>query len=109
MFWVSPTRQERVPLMVSFLVRMKFAPEDRAEIAAALRVLTEASRLEPGCVSYIPHQLVDDQDTVVIYEQYRDDAALAAHRDSAHFKTHAVGVLFQKMRDRSLEDLNALM
>lgn len=94
--------------MVSFIVRMKFAPEDRAEIAEALRTLTAASRREPGCVSYIPHQLADEPDTVLIYEQYQDDAALAAHRDSEHFKTYAVGVLFQKMRDRSLESLTAL-
>lgn len=94
--------------MVSFIVRMKFASEDRAEIAEALRTLTAASRLEPGCVSYIPHQLTEDPDTVLIYEQYKDDAALAAHRESEHFKTYAVGVLYQKMRDRSLENLTAL-
>ena len=94
--------------MVSFIVRMKFASEDRAEIADALRTLTAASRLEPGCVSYIPHQLAEEPDTVLIYEQYRDDAALAAHRESEHFKTCAVGVLYQKMRDRSLENLTAL-
>lgn len=94
--------------MVSFIVRMKFASEDRAEIADALRTLTAASRLEPGCVSYIPHQLAEEPDTVLIYEQYRDDAALAAHRESEHFKTYAVGVLYQKMRDRSLESLTAL-
>ena len=94
--------------MVSFIVRMKFASEDRAEIAEALRTLTEASRREPGCVSYIPHQITEDPDTVLIYEQYSDDAALAAHRESEHFKTYAVGVLYQKMRDRSLENLTAL-
>lgn len=87
---------------------MKFASEDRAEIAEALRTLAEASRREPGCVSYIPHQLTEDPDTVLIYEQYSDDAALAAHRESEHFKTYAVGVLYQKMRDRSLENLTAL-
>lgn len=94
--------------MVSFIVRMKFLAEDRAEIAEALRNLTAASRREPGCVSYTPHQLVDEPDTVLIYEQYSDDAALAAHRESEHFKKYAVGVLFQKMRDRSLENLTAL-
>jgi quinol monooxygenase YgiN len=95
--------------MVSFLVRMKFASEDRAEIAATLRQLTAASRQEPGCVSYIPHQLHEDPDTVLIYEQYRDEAALGAHRDSEHFKQYAVGVLYQKMRERSLENLLALV
>ncbi len=94
--------------MVSFTVRMTFATEDRADVAESLRLLAEASRREPGCVSYVPHQVEGDQDTVVIYEQYADAKALAAHRESAHFKQYAVGVLFQKMRERSMENLIAL-
>ena len=94
--------------MVSFTVRMKFAAEDRADIAEALRLLTAASRGEPGCVTYVPHQVEGDPDTVVIYEQYADSKAMAAHRETAHFKQYAVGVLYQKMRERSLENLISL-
>ncbi len=94
--------------MVSFLVRLKFAAEDRADVVETLRVLAAASRQEPGCVSYIPHHLEDDPDTVVLYEQYRDASALAAHRASDHFKKHAVAGLYQKMRERSVENLVAL-
>jgi quinol monooxygenase YgiN len=95
--------------MVSFIVWLKFASEDRAEIAEILRQLADLSRQEPGCVSYIPHQLQDDPDTVLIYEQYRDEAAHAAHRESAHFKKYAVGGLFQRMRERKLDNLIALV
>jgi quinol monooxygenase YgiN len=95
--------------MISFAVRLKFAPEDRDEIAETLRALAAASRQEPGCVSYIPHYLEDDPDTVFIYEQYRDAKALAAHRESEHFKLHAVGGLYQRMRERSVENLVALV
>ena len=95
--------------MISFAVRLKFAPEDRDEVAESLRLLTLASRQEPGCVSYIPHHLEDDPDTVLIYEQYRDAKALAEHRESEHFKNHAVGGLYQKMRERSVENLVAVV
>ena len=95
--------------MVSFTVRFTFAPEDRADVAEALRLLTSASRQEPGCVSYIPHHVEGDPDTIVIYEQYLDDKALAAHRETAHFKKHGVGGLFQKMKNRTLENLVALV
>jgi quinol monooxygenase YgiN len=95
--------------MVSYLVRFKFAPEDRAELEEILRNLAEASRQEPGCVTFIPHQLQEDPNTVLIYEQYRDDQAQAAHRDSPHFKKYAVGGLYQKMRERSAENLIALI
>ena len=94
--------------MVSFIVRFKFAPEDRAEIKDAVRILTEESRREPGCVTYVPHHSEDDPDTIVIYEQYRDESALAAHRDSPHFKKYGVGGLLQKMKQRSMENLIAL-
>ncbi len=94
--------------MISFLVRMRFAPEDREQVAEALRRLTEASRKEPGCVSYIPHELADDPNTILIYEQYRDAEALDAHRASAHFLDYAIGGLYQCMRERNTEDWNAL-
>lgn len=95
--------------MVSFIARFTFNQEDRADVAETLRLLAAASRNEPGCVSYIPHQVEDDPDTVLIYEQYIDQKALAAHRESQHFKKHAVGGLFQKMRERSVENLIALV
>jgi quinol monooxygenase YgiN len=94
--------------MITYAVRMKFASEDRPDIVEVLRSLTEASRQEPGCVSFIPHQVEDDQDTVLIYEQYVDQKALEAHRNSAHFKKYAVGGLYQKMRERNVENLIAL-
>jgi quinol monooxygenase YgiN len=95
--------------MISFTVRMKFSPDDRTEIAEILRALTLASRQEPGCITYVPHYVDGDRDTVLIYEQYRDVAASEAHRQSAHFKQYAVGGLYQKMRDRVREDLEALV
>lgn len=101
--------QRETNFMVSFTVRLKFASEDRADVAESLRQLAAASRQEPGCVSYIPHQVEDDPDTVLIYEQYVDAKALAAHRESDHFKKHAVGGLYQKMRERSVENLIAVV
>jgi quinol monooxygenase YgiN len=94
--------------MVSFTVRMTFRDEDREEIAAALRVLAVESRKEPGCVSYIPHTLEGSPDTVLIYEQYVDEAAVEHHRGTPHFAKYAVGGLYQKMLDRQLESLTAL-
>lgn len=95
--------------MISFTVRQKFAREDRDEVAETLRLLAVASREEPGCVSYVPHLVEGDPDTVLIYEQYRDAKALEAHLESEHFKRYAVGVLSQKMRERNVETLVALV
>jgi quinol monooxygenase YgiN len=94
--------------MISFAVRIRFNQEDRSEIAEILRELTQASRQEPGCVSYIPHWVEGEPCTVLIYEQYADKKAEEAHRQSAHFKKYAVGGLYQKMLERTREDLTAL-
>ena len=95
--------------MVSFTVRMRFDSADHDEIREILRKLTEPSREEPGCVSYIPHFVDGDSGMVVIYEQYVDEAALDFHRNSPHFKQYAVGGLYQKMRERQVENLTAVL
>jgi quinol monooxygenase YgiN len=95
--------------MITFIVRMRFASEDHAEIESILHELAKASRAEPGCVSYNTHFVEDDADTVVIYEQYRDEAALEAHRGMSHFERFAVGGLYQKMKERQIENLTAII
>jgi quinol monooxygenase YgiN len=95
--------------MVSFTVRFRFAPEDHQQLTEILRALTLASRQEPGCVSYVPHFVEGDPDTVMIYEQYRDEAALEAHRASPHFKQYAIGGLYQLMKERASENLTAIV
>jgi quinol monooxygenase YgiN len=57
--------------MISFIVRMRFSQEDRKEVLDAVQQLALASRQEPGCISYIPHELAGDSSLVMIYEQYR--------------------------------------
>lgn len=94
--------------MISFTVRMKFKAEDRDKIQEALRELTAASRQEPGCVSYIPHVLEDDADTVLIYEQYVDQSARDEHGASEHFQKNVVGCLYQRMLERQVEILKAV-
>jgi quinol monooxygenase YgiN len=94
--------------MISFTVRMRFDAKEVEEMRGHLEALARESRLEPGCVSYIPHFLADDPTTVMIYEQYVDDAALDAHRASPHFAQHAIGGLYQGMKDRHVENLVAV-
>ena len=94
--------------MISFTVRMRFRPDDRGTVAAILRELTAISREEPGCVSYVAHTVQGEPDTVLIYEQYRDEAAREAHRQSPHFARLATGGLYQHMLDRAVENLDEI-
>jgi len=94
--------------MLSFIVRMTFDPADREAVEEILCPLTEASRQEQGCVSYIPHFVEGESCTVLLYEQYADEAALERHRASPHFHQYAIGGLYQKMKGRQLENLSAV-
>ena len=94
--------------MLSFIVRMTFDQADREDIDEILCHLTAASRQEPGCVSYIPHFVEGEGCTVLIYEQYVDQAALEHHRGSPHFHQYAIGGLYQKMKERRMENLSAV-
>jgi len=55
------------------------------EVAGIFSKLTAASRQEPGCAMYIVHRHKTDPRRFFIYEQYKDDAALEAHRAAPHF------------------------
>lgn len=70
------------------------AKEGKDEQAAELfRRLTVDSRKEPGCLMYIVHRHKDDPGNFFIYEQYRDQAALDAHRAAPHFQKIAATAL----------------
>lgn len=56
-----------------------------AEVTALLEKLTEQSRKEPGCAMYQVHRHKTEPRRFFIYEQYKDDAALEAHRATPHF------------------------
>ena len=94
--------------MLSFTVRMRFDEGDREKVAEILRTLTPASRKEPGCVNYIAHFVEGEPATVLIYEQYVDEAAVDHHRGTPHFRQYVADGLYKKMLDRKLEKLEAV-
>lgn len=59
-------------------------------VAELFHKLEAASLKESGCLMYIVHRHRTDQRRFFIYEQYQDDAALEAHRNSSHFQHYAV-------------------
>lgn len=76
--------------MIVLAVTWVANPGKEAEVAEIFRELEMASRREPGCLMYIVHQHRTDPTRFFIYEQYRDDAALEAHRQSPHFQLYAI-------------------
>ncbi len=76
--------------MVVLAVTWVANPGHEEEVAQIFGKLEAASRKEPGCLMYVVHRHKDDPRTFFIYEQYKDDAALQAHKETAHFQEYAV-------------------
>ncbi len=72
-----------------YVVVARWRPRDgqTQRIEALLRLLTEAIRNEPGNLEFIAHRAADDPNDFLLYEQYEDEQAFLAHRDTEHFKT----------------------
>ena len=59
------------------------------EVVGIFAKLQEESRKEPGCLMYLVHRHKTEPRRFLVYEQYKDDAALEAHRSSPHFLQYA--------------------
>lgn len=60
------------------------------EVQDILRILGEASRQEPGVITYTTHVNPDNPCEFFIYEKYHDASGLEAHQQTAHFKEYVL-------------------
>jgi len=79
--------------MVVLAVTWMANPGQEDQVAQIFRKLQAASRQEPGCLAYTVHRHNSNPRRFFIYEQYQDEAALEAHRNSPHFQEYAVKAL----------------
>jgi quinol monooxygenase YgiN len=67
-----------------------FAPEDANKAEAMLRELRDASRKEEGVIAFDVGRSQEHPGAFALWEEYRDEAALEAHKASEHFKRLAL-------------------
>jgi autoinducer 2-degrading protein len=82
------------------IARWTARPGEEEAVAAAIDALIEPSRAEPGMIVYQPHRDPSDPRIFVLYEQYIDEAAYAAHGDSPHFKRFALDDAIPRLQAR---------
>lgn len=74
-------------MAIGILARLTIQPGKNEEFETIFKELQDAVRAnEPGNNFYSCHRS-SDENTYVVMEQYKDDAAAEAHRNSDHFKT----------------------
>lgn len=62
-------------------------PDKKADALAVMRTMSDASQAEDGCISYRFFMNPWDESEVLIFEEWEDAAALAAHFEAPHMAT----------------------
>ena len=94
----------RVRLSVTWIA--KPGSEDR--VKDILNRLARATSVEPGCLRYTVLQSIDDPRHFVLYEEYRDAAAVREHSESAHFQHLVVGEAVPLLESRERVEVGLL-
>lgn len=90
------SEEESVCAVVRYRVRAGSEQPARELLAR----LAAASAQEPGCLTFTVHRSLEDPQEFLLYERYRDQAALEAHRGSEHFNALAEQGLFALLERR---------
>jgi quinol monooxygenase YgiN len=90
------------------IARYTLAPGNEEEVLALLPQLAEASRAEPGNVSFVAYRRLDDDREVVLLERYASRDAFAAHRESPHFKDLVLERIAPLLESRVVETFDVV-
>jgi quinol monooxygenase YgiN len=85
------------------IARYRVADGRVDEVLDLIRAAAERSRQEPGNLSYVAHQSIDDPRDVVLLERYRSPADFAAHRETDHFRDIVLGRIVPLLESRVAE------
>ena len=90
------------------IARYTLAPANEDEVLALLPQLAEASRAEPGNVSFVAYRRLDDDREIVLLERYASRDAFAAHRESTHFNDLVLGRIAPRLESRVVETFDVV-
>ena len=89
--------------MLILVVRVTIKAGHENEVLVPFRKLQDETRREPGCIMYLVQRSREDSRRYLIYEQYKDQAALDTHRASPHFKEYATNGFYRFVEERQAE------
>jgi (4S)-4-hydroxy-5-phosphonooxypentane-2,3-dione isomerase len=81
----------------------KAKPGEEQRIEQIIQTMTPLTLDEPGCIAYQGHRSLEEPGLFMLYEQYVDEAALDAHRASAHFQRYVIGEAIPNLESRSFK------
>ncbi len=71
---------------VTVLATIKAKPGLEQQVREAVMALVEPTRKEPGCINYDLHQSLDDEATLMLYENWTSKKDLDEHLNMPYMK-----------------------
>lgn len=90
------------------IARYRVSAGARDEVLAVLPELAEASRSEPGNLSFVAYGGLADDHELVLLERYASRAAFDAHRRTPHFQELVLGRLVALLDSRVVESYDVV-
>ena len=94
-----------MPVPVTVVAQYRVTPLGVDAVREALRLMTEPTRGEPGCLAYDVYVDPADDTLVLLVERYIDQDAFAAHLASEHFERLLRRVVLPLLAERVRFDL----
>lgn len=88
-----------IVLTATYLVR----EGEEAAVEALLREMMALTNQEPGCLLYTAQRSREQPRKYLLYEQYRDQAALEAHSTAGYFQEKVLGGIVPRLESRVRE------
>jgi autoinducer 2-degrading protein len=90
--------------MLVLIAKYYVKPGNVASVLTQLRKMKQmVQNNEPGCKLYQVARSTENDDVIVLYEQYDDEAALEYHRKTPHFKAIVEETIVPKLAKRERE------
>ena len=89
---------------VLLIARHTMKPECEATVLPLLEQLVDATRAEPGNLSFDAYRSIRDPASYVLLERYASRDALAAHRATEHFQEILLSQIVPRLAERTIEE-----
>jgi quinol monooxygenase YgiN len=89
---------------VQLIARHTIKQGREQEVLGLLGGFIDLARAEPGNLAFDAYRKFDDGRSYVLLERYASRAALAAHRETAHFTQVLLGQIVPLLESRSVEE-----
>jgi len=89
--------------MLILVVHVTIRVGHEEEVTESFRKLQEETRREPGCINYFVQRSRENPQVYMVYEQYKDEAALQAHRETSHFQEYGKNGFYRFVEERRAE------